>query len=136
MTRLLLMSSSRRDNFGYLEHAGEQFKRLLGNDIKRFSLIPYASVGSSYDAVEASVAAAFLNFGLTATSVHRAPDPFQAIREAVGIAIAGGNTFALLNRIYENGLIDPIRERVAAGVPFIGWSAGANVACPTIRYFE
>ena len=65
--------------------------------------------------------------------MHRAADPAQAIREAAGIAVAGGNTFALLKRIYENGLIHPVRQRVAAGVPFVGWSAGANVACPTIR---
>ena len=133
MVRLLLMSSSRRENLGYLEHAGKQFKRLLGGDVKRFVLIPYASVGRSYDELETDVTAAFANFGLTATSVHRSADPVQAIREAAGIAVAGGNTFALLKRVYENGLLKPVCERVAAGVPYIGWSAGANVACPTIR---
>jgi dipeptidase E len=133
MARLLLMSSSRRDNLGYLEHAGRQLKRILSGRVKHLVLIPYASVRASYDEVEAEVAAAFLKFGLTVTSVHRAADVVQAILGAEGIAVAGGNTFVLLKRIYENGLIDPVRLRVGAGVPFIGWSAGANVACPTIR---
>jgi dipeptidase E len=133
MVSLLLMSSSRRDSLGFLEHAGGQFQRLLGGDVRRFVLIPYASVDRSYDEIEADVAAAFVKFGLTVVGVHRSADPVQAIREATGIAVAGGNTFALLKRIYENGLFAPIRERVAAGIPYIGWSAGANVACPTIR---
>jgi len=133
MVRLLLMSSSRRENLGYLEHAGKQFERLLGSDSRRFALIPYASVRRSYDDLEADVATAFAKFGLTVTSVHRSGDPAQSIREAAGIAVAGGNTFVLLKRVYENGLFTTVSERVAAGVPYIGWSAGANVACPTIR---
>jgi dipeptidase E len=49
------------------------------------------------------------------------------------VAVGGGNTFHLLARLYATGLLDAIRERVRSGTPYIGWSAGANVACPTIR---
>jgi dipeptidase E len=133
MVRLLLMSSSRRDTLGYLEHAAGQVERLVNSDIRRFVLIPYASVNRSYDELEADVATAFAKFGLIATSVHRSADPVQAIHQAAGIAVAGGNTFVLLKRVYETGLFTPVCERVAVGVPYIGWSAGANVACPTIR---
>jgi dipeptidase E len=133
MTRFLLMSSSKRENLGYLEHAGGQLARLFDGHVKEVTLIPYASVRASFDALEAIVAAPFARLGMKIRSVHHAADPARAIREAEAIAVAGGNTFALLKRIHDNGLLDPVRERVAAGVPYVGWSAGSNVACPTIR---
>jgi dipeptidase E len=79
------------------------------------------------------VAAPFARLGLTITSIHHFPDPVGAVREAEALAVAGGNTFVLLRGIQENGLLQPVRDRVAAGMPYVGWSAGANVACPTIR---
>ena len=133
MCRFLLMSSSRRENLGYLEHAHGQLRRLFGDGPKRVLLIPYASVRVSYDAFEETVAAPFARLGLTITSIHHFPDPVGAVREAEALAVAGGNTFVLLRGIQENGLLQPVRDRVAAGMPYVGWSAGANVACPTIR---
>jgi dipeptidase E len=65
--------------------------------------------------------------------VHRAEDANEAARKAEAIVVGGGNTFHLLRGLYETGLIESIRERVEAGVPYIGWSAGSNVACPTIK---
>jgi dipeptidase E len=54
------------------------------------------------------------------------------VRHAQAIVIGGGNTFALLKKMQEEDLLDMIYRRVKAGVPYIGWSAGSNVTCPTI----
>ena len=59
--------------------------------------------------------------------------PVKEIESADAIIVGGGNTFHLLKQLYDNGTLWAIRERVLAGVPYIGWSAGSNVACPTIR---
>lgn len=71
--------------------------------------------------------------GLAATSVHERPDPRGSAARAEAVFVGGGNTFRLLRALYDNDLLAPIRRRVADGMPFIGSSAGAIVAGPTIR---
>ncbi|MCS3841913.1 dipeptidase PepE [Microbacterium sp. AK031] len=139
MIRALLMSSSRKDNLGYLEHAGEQLALVLGEQDDRPKpiravLIPYAAVSTTFETYEELAKPAFAAHGVELTSIHRMADPVQAIREAEVIAVAGGNTFALLNRLYAADLVDAIRERVTSGAAsYVGWSAGTNVATPSIR---
>src|SRR5262249_56673358 len=67
------------------------------------------------------------------TSVHKVKQAVKEIESADAIIVGGGNTFHLLKQLYDNGTLWAIRERVLAGVPYIGWSAGSNVVCPTIR---
>ena len=71
--------------------------------------------------------------GHDVTSIHHASDPVAAVRKAEAIVVGGGNTFQLIKLIQDFGLIDPVREKVLGGTPYIGWSAGSNVCCPTIR---
>ena len=133
MKRLLLMSSSRKGDMGYLEHAGGQFKTLLRGEIRQALFIPYAAVNFSFDDYEASVKPVFALLGVDAVSIHRFSDARKALHWAEAVVMGGGNTFALLNRLYANKLVEAVRERVEEGLPYIGWSAGTNVACPTIR---
>jgi dipeptidase E len=65
--------------------------------------------------------------------VHRAADPAALVGDAEAVAVGGGNTFHLLAHLYRAGLLDAVRARVAAGAPYVGWSAGSVVACPTLR---
>ena len=76
---------------------------------------------------------AFDRLGYSLESLHRSNDPLVAIEQAEAIAIGGGNTFALLKRLYDAGIVNAVRAKVMAGTPYVGWSAGSNVACPTIR---
>jgi dipeptidase E len=131
--RILLMSSSRKDNLGYLEHAADQIHAVLHHEKRRIVFVPYAGVTFSFDAYEAIVKPVFERLGYELESVHRSNDPCTAIGQADAIAVGGGNTFALLSRMYEARIVSAIRAKVQAGTPYIGWSAGSNVACPTIR---
>jgi dipeptidase E len=139
MIRALLMSSSRKDTLGYLEHAGDQLALALAADEgqskpTRAVLIPYAAVSTSFDDYEALAAPAFAAQGVELTSIHRMGDPVQAVQDAQVIAVAGGNTFALLQRLAAAGLLEEIRRRVTSGeATYVGWSAGTNVATPSIR---
>ena len=75
----------------------------------------------------------FREIGIAVKSVHETDNPAAAVETASAIIVGGGNTFCLLDRLYKHGLVELIRKRVLEGVPYVGWSAGSNVACPTIK---
>ena len=87
---------------------------------------------SLYEAYEAKVAARFEQIGVRVRSVHGQSDPREAIRRAQAICVGGGNTFALAKKMQEQGLVREIADKIASGTPYVGWSAGSNVTCPTI----
>lgn len=133
MKKLLLMSSSRKGSQGYLAHAGEQIHGLLQRQRQHILFIPCAGVTFSFDEYEGRVKPVFAGLGYDLTSIHHMSDPIAAVNQAQVIAVGGGNTWALLRRMYDADIVAAIRQRVESGVPYIGWSAGCNVACPTIR---
>jgi len=128
--RLLLGSTSTTYGTGYLDHVADQIQDLLGSR-RQVLFVPYAL--SDHDAYAAKARERFAHLGYELTSVHEVADPVAAVAAAEALFIGGGNTFRLLTRLYEKGLLAPIRERVAAGMPYVGTSAGSNVACVTIR---
>ena len=128
--RILLISNSTLYGSGYLDHAEAEIRSFLG-DLKRVLFVPYALFDR--DKYAATAQQRFEKMGYALTSVHTASDPVQAVNETDAIFIGGGNTFRLLKALYVNELLGPIRERVASGMPYIGSSAGSNVAGPTIR---
>jgi dipeptidase E len=130
MKRILLISNSTLYGSGYLEHAETEIRSFLG-DLKRVLFVPYALFDHQNYAIGTEWR--FKKMGYALTSVHTAFDPVQAVNETEAIFIGGGNTFRLLKALYDHALLGPIRERVAAGMPYIGSSAGINVAAPTIR---
>ena len=131
--RLLLISNSTNAGEAYLEHPLKQIQSFLGSNPVNALFIPYAGVTITFDEYTARVKERFMEIGHNIVSVHEVDDPVKAVEVAETIVVGGGNTFHLVKHMQEQGLIDAIRRRVIAGTPFIGWSAGSNVACPTIR---
>jgi dipeptidase E len=130
---LLLLSSSLTPGSGFLEHAHDHIRELLGSRVKRVLFIPYAGVNRGYAEMTERAAAVFTTLGYGLESLHASADPVRAVEKAEAVAVSGGNTFRLLALIQEQGLLAPLRARAQAGMPYIGWSAGSNLACPTIR---
>lgn len=107
-------------------------KAFLGSKIEEIVFIPFAAVTLSFDAYEDAVSRAFDAMGYKVRSVHRVQDRKELVKHAQAVVVGGGNTFVLLNRMYEADLLTAVRSRIEEGIPYVGWSAGANLACPTI----
>lgn len=127
---ILLISNSTLHGSGYLDHAETEIRSFLG-ELKQVAFVPYALFDR--DKYAATAQQRFEKMGYELSSIHTAANPAQAVRDTDAVFIGGGNTFRLLKALYEFELLGPIRERVAAGMPYIGSSAGSNVATPTIK---
>ncbi|MEG0815421.1 MAG: dipeptidase PepE [Mucinivorans sp.] len=131
MKNLLLISNSANAGEGYLEYPKEAIHQFLSSRrVRSVLFVPYAGVTVCWIDYTAKVRARFAEFGVEVVGIHDCPNAAQAVRQAEAIVIGGGNSFALLKTMQDNGIMTPIRERVEAGVPYIGWSAGSNMACP------
>ena len=130
MKQLLLISNSTLYGRGYLDHSEEAIRRRLGKS-RRVLFVPYALFDR--DGYADKAAQRFGAMGYEMTSIHGAGDPVRAVEDTEAIFIGGGNTFRLLKALYDNKVLEPIRRRVNGGVPYIGSSAGSNVAGKTIK---
>lgn len=128
--RLLLISNSTLYGSGYLDHAEAEIVSFLG-DVRRVLFVPFAI--RDRDGYAATAQQRFEKMGYELWSIHTAVNPAQAVNETDAVFIGGGNTFRLLKALYDFDLLDPIRNRVAEGMPYVGSSAGSNVAAPTIK---
>lgn len=131
--KLLLLSNSTNPGEEYLGYSKHNIKAFLGENPIEALFIPYAAVTFSYEEYEQKVNNGLAGTGHSVKSIHRFENPIQAIKEAKAIVVGGGNTWKLVRTMRDNALLEPIQKAVKAGTPFIGWSAGSNVACPTLR---
>lgn len=131
--KLLLISNSTNPGEPYLEYPKQQIRKFLGEKPVQAVFIPYAAVTFSYDEYEQKVENRFSELNHHVISIHKFSDPVNAIENAEAIVVGGGNTWKLVQMLHLNKLMEPVRKRVMDGIPYIGWSAGSNVACPTLR---
>jgi len=121
--RLLLISSSTVHGFSYLDHPEPEMRAFLGAG-RRVAFVPFAL--HDHDAYTAKVRERLGKMDLDVVSI----DEFD---RADAIFVGGGNTFRLLKTLYERDLLTPIRDRVRAGLPYLGSSAGTVITAPTMR---
>jgi dipeptidase E len=129
---LLLLSNSRMPDGRYLAHALDAIAA-LAHGRRRALFLPFAGVTIGWDEYAANVRDALAPLALDVVGAHRVADPRAAIADAEVVLVGGGNTFRLLAESRARGWLGPIREAVRGGLPYVGWSAGSVLACPTIR---
>ena len=130
--RLLLISNSTLHGGGYLDHCAGAIASFLAPPAARVLFVPYAAFDR--DGYAAKARRRFEQMGFELASVHDAPEgPARAAENADALFIGGGNTFRLLQALWREKLVEPIQQRVRGGMPYVGTSAGSNVACPTIK---
>jgi dipeptidase E len=128
--RLLLLSNS--TNFGekYLDHAMDEIRSFLGS-VKRVTFVPFAL--ADHEGYTAKARERFAREGIDVVPLVADRGRSDTLASAEAVFVGGGNTFRLLRALQTTGHVEAIRDRVAAGMPYLGASAGTNVAAPTIR---
>ena len=130
MRRLLLLSNSTHHGQGYLDHAIDEILGFLGG-VRRVTFVPFAL--QDREGYAGKFSARLAASGLEAEALAGDEADRRRIDAAEAVFVGGGNTFRLLRAVHDLGLLAPLRERVLAGMPYLGASAGINVAGPTIR---
>ena len=128
--RLLLISNSTNHGQGYLDHVLAEIDNLLGS-IRRLAFVPFALKDRQAYGVKA--AERLKAIGVEVTTLTDDEAGRRLAGEAEAVFTGGGNTFRLLKTLQDSGLLAILRERALAGMPYIGSSAGTNIAAPTIR---
>ncbi|NCB08520.1 MAG: dipeptidase PepE [Bacteroidia bacterium] len=130
---LLLISNSTMPGEAYLDYPKYEIQKFLGEKPVTAVFIPFAAVTFSFDEYVEKVETRFQEIGHHVVGIQTFDDPIKAVRDAEAIVVGGGNTWQLVRMMHDQELMEAIREKVLNGTPYIGWSAGANVACPTLR---
>jgi dipeptidase E len=128
--KLLLISNSVCHGRPYLDHCADAIRRFLGG-VTTITFVPYAA--RDWDGYARQVRGAFANFGLKVESIHENGPWPHTLPDNPAVFVGGGNTFRLLKTLQDGGLLDQIRRKVLDGMRYMGSSAGANLACPTIK---
>jgi dipeptidase E len=128
--RLLLLSNS--TNFGekYLDHAMAEIRGFL-DPVKRLTFVPFAL--ADHEAYTAKARERFAREGIDVTPLVADRGRADRLASAEAVFVGGGNTFRLLRALQSTGHLEALRARVTAGMPYLGASAGTNIAAPTIR---
>lgn len=133
MKNIIIASTSTVHGSDFLEYLLEELDILFKNT-NEIIFVPYARPGGvTHEFYTDKVNSVFSKIGKSVKGLHEFKDSFEAIKNAKGIFVGGGNTFVLVNQLYKNNLIKPLQESVLSGTPYLGTSAGSNICGLTMN---
>ncbi len=133
MKNFLLASTSTVHNGVYLDYLLDEIATLY-KGVREVIFVPYARPGGlSHEEYSAKVHGAFQQMNIAVRGVHQYDEPRMALADAEGIFTGGGNTFLLVAQLYKHNLMDVLAQKTKGGTPYLGTSAGSNIAGLTMQ---
>lgn len=133
MKKLLLASTSTIYGSNYLEYLIPTLDQFFKN-VNTILFIPYARPGGiTYDEYTAIASHAFKFLKINVVGLHKFDDKHQMLKTAEAIFVGGGNTFVLVNELYQQDLMITLKETIENGTSYLGTSAGSNIAGLTMQ---
>jgi dipeptidase E len=130
MRRLLLISNSINHGQGFLDHVIHEIDDFLGR-ARSLAFIPFAQ--KDQEGAGGRVRDRLAEIGVEVAIVTADEAGRNLLRNCDAAFTGGGNTFRLLKTLQEAAMIPILSYRGGFGMPYIGSSAGTNIATPTIR---
>jgi len=133
MRNIIIASTSTVHGSGYLEYILNDLEAFFKN-VKTVIFIPYARPGGiSHNDYTKTASKAFAKINKKIKGIHEFDNPTEAIKNAEGIFVGGGNTFVLTNQLHKNNIINTLQQTIQNGTPYLGTSAGSNICGLTIK---
>ena len=133
MKKLIIASTSTIYGKEYLEYILPELS-VHFKGIQEILFIPYARPsGLTFEDYTQKAKSAFEKININVVGIHEFTNEVDAVNNAKGIFIGGGNTFLLLKTMYEKKVLPVIKNVVENGIPYFGTSAGSNVTGITIQ---
>lgn len=133
MKNAILASTSTLYGEKYLEYLLDEIMKLF-SDSREVLFIPYARPGGiSHDEYSGTVKRALEGLDIAVKGLHEFKDPVEAVKTARAIFTGGGNTFLLVEKLYRNQVMTVLRDAILDGTPYLGTSAGTNIAGLTMQ---
>lgn len=133
MKNILLASTSSLHGQTFLEYLLPELK-VLYDGCSEVIFIPYARAGGiTHDEYTEKAREGLRKIGINIRGLHEFSDTKQALRDAQGIFTGGGNTFLLVKELYNKDVLQTLKEIVLGGTPYLGTSAGTNIAGLSMR---
>ncbi len=133
MKNLIVASTSTVFGGKYLDYLSEEIKELY-SETEEVIFIPFARPsGITHDEYTEKASSAFNAIGKKLIGLHTFKNPIEAIKNAKGIFTGGGNTFLLVQQLYKYEVMQPLREAIFNGLPYLGTSAGSNICGPSMQ---
>ena len=133
MKQMIIASTSTLHGSGYLNYLLEELSFFF-KDTDTILFIPYARPGGiSHEEYTQKAQEAFSQIGKQVKGIHEFGNPKDALKNAKGIFVGGGNTFVLLTQLYRNDVIKTLQDVIKDGTPYLGTSAGSNICGLTIN---
>ena len=133
MKSIIIASTSTIHGSGYLEYLLDELSQHF-KSADEILFIPYARPGGiSHNEYTEKASEAFKSIGKTVKGIHEFENPENALENAQGIFVGGGNTFVLVNQLYKNKVLLPIKKAIEKGTPYLGTSAGSNICGLTMN---
>ena len=130
---MILASTSTIHGSGYLEYLNPTLEAHF-KEVETVTFIPFARPGGiSYDRYTEAASNAFAKINKKVIGLHTAKNRKEALLNGEAIFIGGGNTFELLNQLYQQELLEDLKNVIENGVPYLGTSAGSNICGLNIK---
>jgi dipeptidase E len=127
---LHLFSSPGKEDIRYVLEAARPY--LEDKDDPLIAYLPAASLGGTYQEYTEKAFRGLARVATINTELMSLPEMEKVIRNATLVYIPGGNTFLLNHRVHLGNILDYLRKKVTAGLPYIGFSAGTVLCGPNI----